>query len=544
MPKLVKATLVMSDHHLGGGKPKLEDFPAENEKAYLEMLEAYLAVIGPDTVFEHVIGGDWLDHHAVEYEGRYGIFPTEEAALAKTQAIIDAHLAHFDGLARLAALHPKLVYRIVPGNHDLDLEWKSVQAMIRKALKLEGDVSRVTFQREVRIADSVLFCHGDQFDPFSANPPIEETFKDDVMISRKVMLLMLLLSLVLSGALAGFTFALVPYTLAGIAVGSIMSFVALFLMFRWIAGHLAFRWGRTTHVLNVPIASHMNAGLGTKLKKWFFRGIGRRVDHGDEWILGVAEKPYALPVLLPMVALEVIRLKFFHLFRRPRERFNPSLMFDLIASTMHPDRIEKELNAFLATRPEIAHVIAGHTHDGKMVTVEIDEKKLVDGTVSETSETKTLDAEKRTVIYYNSGTAIRQMSTYKPEVRVVTAWPKVETFFRRVLYYWLNAPLKAVGSTVAYAVLPTALFLLPELPFLTALRWPIAFIAAFLLLWWQFAAEYREGHFFRFTPPEVLVYDDGTVRVRILHYDHVAKRFMLLTGEEASWDHYTEGPYR
>ena len=520
MPKLVKATLVMSDHHLGAGQPKLEDFPSENEKAYLEMLEAHLRIIGSEGEYTHVIGGDWLDHHAVEFEGRYGVFPTEEAALAKTQAIIEAHRAYFDGLRSLAARHRGLVFRIVVGNHDLDLSWESVQSMVRAALMPDENAHRVTFHREVRISETVLFCHGDQFDPFSANPSEEETFKDDVMISRKVMLLMLLLSLAIAGALAGFTFAIVPYTFAGMAVGSIVSFVMLFLMFRWIAGHLAFRWGRVKRVLNVPIASHMNAGLGMKLKKWFFHGIGRRIDHGDEWILGVAEKWYALPILLPMIALEVIALKFFHVFRRPRERFNPRLMLDLIASTTHADRIEKELNAFLSKRPEVCHLIAGHTHDGKMVTVESGD---------------------RTVIYYNSGTAIRQMRTFKPEVRTVTAWPKVEVFFRRVLYYWLHAPWKAVGSTLAYAFFPVAIFVLPELPFITVLRWPIALTALFLLLWWQFAAEYRDGHFIRFTPPEVLEYDDGSVRVRILHYDHEARRFLLLTGEDATWDHVTEG---
>ncbi|WKZ29081.1 MAG: hypothetical protein QY323_06175 [Patescibacteria group bacterium] len=520
MPKLVKATLVMSDHHLGEGKPKLEDFPAENEKAYLEMLKAHLELIGPDVSYCHVIGGDWLDYHVVEFEGRYGVFPTEEAALAKTEAIMQAHASYFAGLRSLAEAFPQMFFEIVPGNHDLDLKWPSVQEVIRAALVPPEEGRRVAFPNEVRIAETVLFCHGDQFDPFSANPPEHDTIKEDVMISRKVMLLMLLLSLVLAGALAGFTFSLLPYTLAGVGVGVIVSFVVLFLMFRWIAGHLAFRWGRTKTVLNVPIASHMNAGLGTRLKKWIFHGIGRRVDHGDEWILGVARKWYVLPILLPMVALETLALKFFYLFRRPREKFNPRLMLDLIASTTHADRIEKGLAAFLEERPGVCHLIAGHTHDGKMETVEIDG---------------------RTVIYYNSGTAIRQMRTYKPEVRAVTAWPKLETFFRRVLYYWIHAPFGAAASTMAYLAVPVALFLLPEMPFLTALRWPVAFGAVFLLLWWQFAAEYRDGHFFRFTPPEVLEYDDGSVRVRILQYDHDAGRFQLVTGEEATWDHYVEG---
>jgi hypothetical protein len=174
------------------------------------------------------------------------------------------------------------------------------------------------------------------------------------------------------------------------------------------------------------------------------------------------------------------------------------------------------LNAFLAERPEVCHLIAGHTHDGKMITVENGD---------------------RTVIYYNSGTAIRQMRTSKPEVRTITAWPKVETFFRRVLYYWLHAPWKAVGSTLAYAFFPVAIFMLPELPVLTTLRWPIALVALFLLLWWQFAAEYREGHFLHFTPVEVLMYDEGPPQVRILQYDHERRRFHLLTGEDAAWDH-------
>ncbi len=517
MPTLVKATLVMSDHHLGEGKPKLEDFPRENEIAYLEMLETHLKIIGPDVAYQHIIGGDWLDYHVVEFEGRYGIVPTEAAALAKTAAILAAHPDYFEGLRNFAARFPNLTFRIFVGNHDLDLAWPSVQELIRARLVSAEDAARVTFHREMQIADSVLFCHGDGFDPFSANPPEAETFKDDVMISRRVVALMLLMSLLLAGALSGFTFALVPYTFAGIAVGGIISFIALVLAFRWIAGRLAFRWGRTERTLNVPIASYMNAGLGTRLKKWLFPGIGRRVDHGDEWILGVSRKWYALPLLLPMIALDAITLKFLYVFRRPREKFNSRLMLDLFASTMHPDRIEKELNTFLATRPEVCHLIAGHTHDAKMVTVKIGDRQ---------------------VIYYNSGTAIRQVRTYKPEARAVTAWPRLEIFFRRVLYYWVHAPVKAVLSTLAYAVLPVTLFVLPPMPFLTALRWPAALLGLFLMLWWQFAAEYKDGTFFRFTPPEVLEYDDGSVRVRILHYDHEARRFHEVTGQqEAAWDH-------
>ncbi len=515
MPSLRKATLVMSDHHLGEGKPKLEDFPVENEKAYLEMLEAHLRIIGPGVAYEHVIGGDWFDYHAVEFEGRYGVVPTEEAALAKTQAILHAHASYFKGLRDLAVRFP-VFFRVVPGNHDLDFAWQSVQELIRKALVPDDQAERVTFQREVRISESVLFCHGDQYDPFSANPPEEETFKEDVMISRTVVVLMLILSLLLASTLAGLIFSWVPYTFGGIAVGAILSFFALLFAFRFIAGRLAFHFSRKKKVLNVPIASYMNAGLGTRLKKWIFPGIGRRIDHGDEWILGVARKWYALPLLLPMIALEAIALKFFYAFRRPREKFNPRLMLDLIASTTHPDRIEKELNQFLATRPEICHLIAGHTHDGKMVTVEIGE---------------------RTVIYYNSSTAIRQVRTYKPDVRTVTGWPKVEIFFRRVAYYWTHAPFRAMASTAAYAVLPVTLFVLPRMWAVTALRWPVAILGFFFLLWWQFAAEYKNGTFFRFMPPEVLEYDDGTVRVRILHYDHENRGFKLVTGEEATWDH-------
>ncbi len=516
MPTLRKATLVMSDHHLGEGMPKLEDFPKENERAYLEMLETHLELIGPDVDYRHVIDGDWFDYHAVRFEGRYGVVPTETAALAKTDAILRAHPRYFSDLRGLIERFPRFSLEMLIGNHDLDFAWASVQEKLRAVLAPAGQGQRVTFGREIPIGETALIVHGDQFDPFSANPPASDTFKEDVKISRKVIAFMLILSLLLASTLAGLIFAWVPYTVGGVALGVILSFVMLFLVFRWIAGHLAFQWSSKELVLNVPTASYMNAGLGTKLKGGLFPGIGRRVDHGDEWIIGVARKWHALPLLLPMLAMEAIGHKFFHAFRRPREKFNPRMMLDLIATTLHADRIEKELNVFLAERPQVRHLIAGHTHGGGMMTCEVAGAQ---------------------VIYYNTGTAIRQVNASKPTVECRTRWTKLETFFRRIGYYWTHAPLKAAFVTAAYATLPVTLFLLPPLPFLHALRWPAAFLATFLLLWWQFAAEYKDGHFFRFTPAEVREYDDGSVDVRLLSYEPATKRFLRLTGEEAAWDH-------
>ncbi len=518
MPKLVKATLSMGDHHLGEGDatPKLEDFPHEIGRAYVEMLEAHLQAIGAGVEYDHVILGDWFDLLAVRYKGRYGVVPFEEAGLAKVETVLKAHETYIAAMRELLVRYPNLRYRIVIGNHDLEFRWISVQESIIRALAPENATHRVTFHEEWAVGETVLHVHGDAYDSLNANPSQEEAFKEDVMISRTVIALVFIVSLVFGGALTRVIFAWVPYTIGGIALGTILSYLVLLITLRGIAGWLAFRFGRTLTTLNVRTASYMHSGLGMWLKRRFFPDINRRADHGTIYVLGIARKPYASFLIVPALLIEALAHKFFHAFRHPRDRFHLSEFGNLILSTMRPDQYEKELCKFLETKPNVRHIIVGHTHDTKVVSYDISG---------------------RTVMYHNSGIAGWQMRTSTPEVACRTNWPGVETFFRRVAYHWRHAPYKALLSTLAYAAFPALLFLLPPLPVLVSLRWPAALLSAFLLLWWQSAAEYKDTMLFRHAPCETLEFDEGPPQVRILEYEQGTRRFRLLTGEEATWDH-------
>ena len=88
----------------------------------------------------------------------------------KTQRIIADHPAFFGALREWLAAGHKLVFVI--GNHDLELHWPSVQALVSEAVAPAG-------QR----ADQVVFCawfylaggdtyisHGSQYDPYCVVP--------------------------------------------------------------------------------------------------------------------------------------------------------------------------------------------------------------------------------------------------------------------------------------------------------------------------------------------------------------------------------------
>lgn len=510
---------VVSDFHLGEGSTlpdgranRLEDFPVANETLFIGMLRDRLAALPEHVPFTLVFNGDTFDYHAVRFDGRFGIVPTEEAAVVKTAAILRGHPKFCAGLKGLLAERPTMTVEILDGNHDPELNRPAVQELIRAALAPDGQGHRVAFREEILIGDA-LISHSDEIDPLSANPPTAEMFKRDVVVSRAVMAGILALSLLLMGTVASLTFAWVPYTFAGMAVGTLLSFAGVFLVLRWCAGRLPFLWSRETDVMDVPFASYLNAGAGMRIKRWFLPDIGRREDHGDEWILAIATKIYVLPLILPLLLLFALSHRFFHLFRRPREKFSMRTFWQLIANTTHPDRVERERERFLKKRPEVGKYVTGHTHVPKVETVEVDG---------------------RTVVYLNTGTGIRQVRMLKPPVTVTTSWPRVETFFKRVLFLWKHAPHRAFLSTLAYAVVPAGLFAL-SFRFgweIGPWHWSIAAAALFLLLWWQFAAEYRGRTFIEFTPAEVVVSADGPVQARLLRYDHESRRFAdFMTGE-------------
>ncbi len=522
MRKLIRVAISLGDKHLGAGDARLEDFPQEIERAYLAMLKTHTGVFGPDVEYDLVFLGDWLDLLAAPFNGEYGVVPTEEAAVAKAEAILRAHPGYFSGLREFLLRYPKLSCRIIPGNHDMEMRWPRVRELIERALAPLEPSGRVTFHEDGwPVGETVLHLHGHAFDPWNADPPIAKAFKKTVMLSRRATIFVGLLALVVAVIVSWSAFSLLPAGFRGRAIAVSISAVSFIIALRSIPAALTPWFGKKVKILNVRLASCLHASLGMWLKRHYFRDINRRADHGATYAMGFARQPQSIFHILLRLCLVVVivaGVDVLQYFRDGLLRLWESVI--VVLNTMGPDRYEKHLRAFLDAHPRIRHLVGAHTHGRKVETYPFRD---------------------RTVMYYNSGLAGLEVRTFMPEVRCRTRWTPVETFFRHIGYHWVHVPRKACAVTAGYALLSAGLFLLLVVSPLAMFRWPVVTLVILHLLWRQATAEYRDETSFRLAPVETLVYqeEDGTtdVHVRLLHYDHQADRFFLPTGEAATWNH-------
>lgn len=514
-----QATFVMSDCHLSegsvfpNGKPnRLEDFPAENDRMYVRMLEARLKRHGRETPFRHSLNGDMVDFMAIRHDGKFGIEPTEGAAVEQLKTCLRGHPGFFGGLRRLAEKWPNLEFDVCPGNHDIHFWWPAVQRTLTESLVPKGQERRVRFYEELRLGDAAV-RHGAEHDPPNANPTEDKRFINDKVGSRRLLPVAAVIALATTGTLLSVMFRRVDWTAGNVALAC-ASFASWWLMLGWLGRKLYFKfWAHEERLLNIQYSSYLNAGLGMQLKRWFFPDIGRREDHGDIWWQALARRPFLFFLIVPIVIVHALYQKVFHPILSQGGKATWRMLVHLIVNTTRPDQIEEQLVRFLRERPEIRHYVFGHTHRPGVATRDIDG---------------------RTVATYNPGTGIKQQRMIKPAVKCVTRHSAIETFFRRIGYHWRHAPGRAILSTLAYLSVPAAAFAVSLWR-----GWPIGPVqyglaagAVYLLAWWQSAAEYRDETFTEFTPAEILEYEDGTISVRLLRYVPETNEFKdFLTGE-------------
>ena len=130
--------LVVSDMHLGNGRylpdgtvNPLEDFVLDEK--FVEFVEFY-GNQDDEMDVELILNGDILNMIQLLPEEQAAGILTEQAAVAKTEAIIRGHQRIFDALKTFNSRpHRRIVYLL--GNHEPGLLWKGVQETLRSVIR-------------------------------------------------------------------------------------------------------------------------------------------------------------------------------------------------------------------------------------------------------------------------------------------------------------------------------------------------------------------------------------------------------------------------
>jgi len=199
-------TVVVSDIHLADAEPphpknplwkrfkRPEYFVDKSFKSFLEYLSFEIA-----GAVELVLNGDIFDFDSVMalprdasfhvgwLEKKRGLSSEEEKSKFKIKTILEDHRVWVEGLKEFILRGNRIVFVI--GNHDIELQWPSVQQAIVAALDLPDPlVSRVRFCEWFYISNQdTLIEHGNQYDAYSLcsnpiNPLIKKGHKVYVRI--------------------------------------------------------------------------------------------------------------------------------------------------------------------------------------------------------------------------------------------------------------------------------------------------------------------------------------------------------------------------
>lgn len=131
-----RVVVVVSDVEMGDGGVE-DEFP---HGAWLvSLLEHYQCGRFCDVPVDFVFNGDTFDLLKVPYRGAWPHHVTAEVAVSKMAAVISTHPDFFDGLRGiLAHEHAPRRAHFVVGNHDAELLFRPVQALLRSQLGGRG----------------------------------------------------------------------------------------------------------------------------------------------------------------------------------------------------------------------------------------------------------------------------------------------------------------------------------------------------------------------------------------------------------------------
>lgn len=513
-PRVVTVHVIVSDFHLSQGRKKkgpwhrMEDFRSDRE--FVAMLWHLVEKYGPQVKIKIRLNGDIFDFMATPYKGSYLAVSTVEAALEEFRTIADGHEEFFTGLREFLAANPNVEVVFTIGNHDQDLAWPELQEAVRDLIAPLDGRHRVRFVREERVGP-VHVCHGDRFDKLNAVPPEEEMFITDKK-GGGILPFAFLTVLLLHGAILSLwkdpSLLLSP---GSVALG-FLEFVALMSIVGWIWGKVyfsekaqAFLQKRFPQLeegkkfINYPLPYRMHAGLAMTLKRLFMPDMGRVQDHGAIWISTIARSPYWAPVMWVFLVSDILVHLFFIDVLSVRRKANLKIYWQVLASTMHADRIDEELERFAKENPEVKYVVAGHTH---ILGV------------------KTINVADRVMMYLNSGTWVEQRDMVLPSVKTVTRAPRLEAFFRRIALHVRKVPFTALAIALVHACFGAMPFLVDTVFGWSLGVWAFVFpaVSLFLLLWRFSYTEYTGKPFRKLTGVRVEEFEDGGIQVAMCEY--------------------------
>ena len=177
-----KIKIVVSDLHMGTGyadspNPR-EDF--DLDERFAEMLEYYTSGVYASIPVELILDGDIFDLLKVPVNGRFPEEISDDISMNKLGECMGGHPVVMDALKKfLQGDKRRIAY--IPGNHDMDFYFVSVQHLFCAALTTNKTDPRVRFildgDRYV-LPGGVHIMHGHQYEP------IHSYNDDEVMLTK------------------------------------------------------------------------------------------------------------------------------------------------------------------------------------------------------------------------------------------------------------------------------------------------------------------------------------------------------------------------
>jgi UDP-2,3-diacylglucosamine pyrophosphatase LpxH len=195
VPPVSYNLLALSDIHLGSDlvyhvrpdAPRRTASSARRDRDLARLFDWYREHRVGGKPWRLVIGGDFIDFTGMsvmpaqgdraglvteptEEELRHGLGGAADHVLAKLRLVMEHHATVMDALGRFIAAGNHLV--IVPGNHDVDWHWDSVQAEFRQALAARAGASaeRIEFSHWFYYEEGVIYLeHGHQYDGYCSH---------------------------------------------------------------------------------------------------------------------------------------------------------------------------------------------------------------------------------------------------------------------------------------------------------------------------------------------------------------------------------------
>ncbi len=200
-------TIVISDLHLSDAEPTHPTRPLWKkfrQKEYFidQSFQDFLIHMEKETngePIELVLNGDIFDFDSVmklpknpdysikNYEKKLGLNPMEAKSVFKIKTVLEDHSLWTKALSKFILNGHQVVFVI--GNHDIELNWISVQEMIIQKLDLPPE-----FKNNVRFCEWFFISHGDtliehghQYDPYClALNPINPVIKKNGIFKMRL----------------------------------------------------------------------------------------------------------------------------------------------------------------------------------------------------------------------------------------------------------------------------------------------------------------------------------------------------------------------